>query len=412
MAEKIVIPPMGMSFQYVTLTELHKQIGDTIKKGESIGVGECEKIVMELKSACDGTILQILYSVGDTIPVDATVAWIGEPGEIVPETGSENAPSELPAAAESTSVPPAAMPGPLAKKSISPAAKKLIEENNLDINEIEGTGPGGIISRKDVQSYLASIKTDRAPAASPPSPVAAPVTAGGVDAYVEEGDKVSLYAGIRKAIGDHLLNSLAAAPQVTTVVQVDMTDLLALRKRLAGAAEIKPSVVAFVIRAALLALEQYPALNSWLVDDHIICKKAVHMGVAVAGEYGLVVPVIRNAENMTVRQLSEAVSELADAGRTGALTPERMAGATLTLSNSGAFGAYFATPVINLPQSAMIWMGKAVLQPAVHKGEIVPRSVMCLVVTYDHRVIDGSVAGLFLTRMKELLEAPETVLIG
>lgn len=404
MIEKVVVPGLGMSFEYVILTEWFKNVGDYVKKDEPIAEATADKITMELSSSIDGYLLKQCYKVEDVIPVKDIVAVIGtDKDEKVPEDlNNEKVQKETGSKSSQTETVSKAAKGE--RKPVSPAARRLIKEYNLDLELIKGTDKDGMVSKKDVENYLNELKT------APKDSVAAETPAGKDNGKIIE---VIPYTGIRKVIGDNLSKSKNTAVHVTTGLEVDMTDVLVLRKKLMKQLNLTElSIVAFASRAIVKALGEYPILNSELNDNEIIVKKYVNIGVAVSSNNGLIVPVIKDAHKKGFIQIANEIQVLTDQGRDNKTPPDAFKDGTISISNAGAFGSLTSTQIISQPQSAVLWMGKAVKKPAVVDDEIEIRNIMNLLCSYDHRVIDGSTVGLFLTKIKMLLESPESLIIS
>jgi len=405
MIEQIVVPSLGMSFEYVTLTKWTKNEGEYVKKDETIAEATSDKITMDITSTMDGYLIKQLYSVHDVVPVKANVAIVAtEKDEEIPEDLVVNGKKEINDSTESkteeinsykndekTSSP---------KKKASPVAKKIIKEKNLNIQEIVGTGLKGMITREDVEKFIDSQNQNEISSKKDLNT--------GDDEIIE----TIPYVGIRKVIGDNLTKSVNTIVHVTTGLEVDMTESMTLRKKLLANEEIENiSLLTFVTRAIVNAIKNHPIVNSTLVDDVIIIKRNINMGIAVATPNGLIVPVIKNMQNLNFIETATSIEKLTTKGRDNKIEANDLQGGTITLSNAGTFGATTSTPIINYPQSSILWMGKIEKKPAVVDGEVVIRSMVNLLCSYDHRVVDGSTIGMFLTEIKNSLESPEILLI-
>ena len=265
---------------------------------------------------------------------------------------------------------------------MSPAARRVARELGVEISQVEGSGTNGLVTERDVRTFAAK-----------------GAAALGVEA-AEDAQVIPL-AGLRRRIAERVALSRRTAADVTTVADVDMSQVAALRKASAC------SYTAYVVWATAQALREFPILNASFDGDRILVKRDIHIGVAVALEQGLVVPVIRSADRKSVEEISREMDELAARARDGQLTPDDLKGSTFTVTNSGAFGSLFFTPIINQPEVAILGMGKVADTPVVRNGEIVVRKVMYLCLSYDHRVVDGAPAVQFLQAVKRRLEAPE-----
>jgi pyruvate/2-oxoglutarate dehydrogenase complex dihydrolipoamide acyltransferase (E2) component len=369
-----------------TITRWLKREGETVEAGEPLFEMETDKAAVEVESPGSGKLAKILVANG-AAPVGGVVAFILAPGEKLPERGA----SVSPAPTAPQAAVPAGQPspplgketGPTGRVRVSPLARRLALEHGIDLNAIVPTGPGGLITEEDVRRRLETPRVAPAPT---------------------EGEEIIPLTGVRKTISDRLSLSRRTAADVTTVAEVDMSEVAALREH----EDI--TYTAFVAAATVMALAEFPILNSRLQDDKIIISKRVHLGVAVALDEGLKVPVIRDAHTKGLKVISTELAELAKRGAAGHLTPAELTGSTFTLTNSGVFGAVLFTPIINPPESAILGMGRIAKMPVVVDDRIAIRQMMYLCLSYDHRVIDGAPAVKFLQRVKLFLEKPDLLL--
>lgn len=385
MAVEVRLPSLGVAVMEATVLRWFRSEGDRVEAGEPLAEVETDKVTFEVMSPAAGTLLKVLYPENSMAKVDETIAFIGEAGEEVSIEKPEARPAEAPS--------PAAEAKPAERKASPrayPVAKRLAKELGVDLGLITGTGPRGVITKEDVQQYY-----DGSSAVSP-----------------EEGDvEVLPFVGIRKRIADHVVRSKQTAPHVTSVIDVDMSAVVELRKEILQRERRKDpgfrlTFLPFVMRAALSGIKENPIINSSLVGDKIIIKKYINLGVATATREGLIVPVIKNAHRMSLLELAAEAERLAEKAREGRLGPEDVRGGTFSISNGGVFGTLISTPIINQPQSAVLWMGRIVETPVVRDGQIVARPMMYLTISYDHRVMDGMSSALFLRKVKEELENP------
>lgn len=402
--EKIVVPSLGMSFEYVTLTKWTKNEGDFVKKDEPIAEATSDKITMDISSTIDGYLIKKLYAVNDIVPAKDVVAYIGT--EI-----NEEIPNELlKAHKENEVVNKEVEKVPIAnkivenikseKKKATPVAKKMIADNKLDIQEIIGTGLNGMITREDVEAFLNKKNEPES------------IIIESKNDNESEIIETIPYIGIRKVIGDNLTRSIHTIVHVTTGLEVDMTEAMSLRKKLLSSGKFDDlSLLTFVTRAIVEAVKKYPILNASLIDEVITVRRNVNMGVAVATPNGLIVPVIKNMQSLNFLETALSLQNMTVKGRNNKVEMNDLMGGTITLSNAGSFGATTSTPIINYPQCSILWMGKIVKKPSVVNDEIQIRSIMNLLCSYDHRVVDGSTVGMFLTEIKNSLESPETLLL-
>ncbi len=393
MAAEVKLSSLGVSITEGTIVRWLKKEGESVEKGEILAEVETEKVNFEIVAPESGILLKILYGEKTVAKVDSTVALIGAAGEDIS--------AYLAKAAEKKEevkerVAPAERRRKVAATEVKafPAAKMLAKQKGVDLAEVTGTGPGGQITREDVEKYLAQSQ---------------PRVEGGIP----ELEEVLPLVGIRKAIADGMSNSVRTAAHVTTIAEVDMTDLVQLRSEVAPRWKeegINLTYVPFVIRTAVNSIREFPIVNSQMLRDTIVVKKYINFGVVVAIKEGLITPVIKRVDTMNLRQIAKGLDEVSIRGRERKLTLEDMRGGTITLSNPGVFGAVIATPIIYQPQNAILWMGRIAKMPVVRDDKIVIRSMMYLCVSYDHRAIDGSIAAQFLQHIRRQLEAPRQLL--
>jgi pyruvate dehydrogenase E2 component (dihydrolipoamide acetyltransferase) len=386
MATVIAMPKLGLSMKTGTVGKWLKKEGDAVKKGEAIVEVMTEKITNKVEAPADGTLLKIVSQKGAKLPVGGLMGVIGEAGEdISAALSSAGAPAEAGAAA--------AAPAPGGKVKISPAARKLAEENGIDYSRITGTGPEGRITREDVENAIAN---------------------GVGPADDREALEVQPYEGMRKAIGDNMANSWTIAPKVTHMVDVDMTGMLALRKSVNEGLSDKEkvSVTALLIKAIARAIEIKPRVNSILDGDQVKTLKEINIGMAVALDDGLIVPPIRNANTKKLSEVNKEVKDLAKRGRKNKLNPDEMVGSTFTITNVGAYNSVdHFTPIINQPEVAILGIGRTIEKPVVVNGQIVIRPMMGLSLAFDHRVVDGAPAAEYLAVLIDLIEHPHKIFI-
>jgi len=388
MATVISMPKMGLSMKTGTVGKWLKNEGDAVKKGEAVVEVMTEKITNKVEAPADGILLKIVAPKGTKLPVGALMGVIGEPGEDI--SAILAAP---PSAAAEGSATPGSQTAAGQKVKISPAARKLAEENGIDYTRITGTGPEGRITKEDVEKTIAE----------------------GVSAADDRPTlEVIPYEGMRRAIGDNMAHSWSIAPKVTHHVSVDISNLLALRKTLNNGVKDKDkiSITDLLVKAVARALEMKPNINVTLDGDAIKVLQDINIGVAVALDDGLIVPVVRNANKKSLAEVSKEVRDLAKRARKNKLNPDEMGGGTFTITNVGAYGSVdWFTPIINQPESAILGVGRTVDKPVVVDGQIVVRPMMGLSLSFDHRVIDGAPAAEFLAVLLGLIEQPYKILI-
>jgi pyruvate dehydrogenase E2 component (dihydrolipoamide acetyltransferase) len=409
MAVEVVMPKLGMAMKEGTVSVWNKGVGDQVGKGEPIASVSSEKIEIDVESPAEGTVLQITVSEGEGVPPGTVICYIGNPGEEIGESliteKDRKSDVETIAPATKNSEPKPQMRTARDRVKISPVARKMAEAGGLDIEEINGTGPGGRITKEDVQEAL---KTSRSAQVEQNKEVDKTT-----DKPSEEIEQIPV-SGIRKVIAERMYDSLQKSAQLTLNMKVDVTNLMSLQKKTVETVQYrfdnKLTITDFIARAVVLSLQQHQQMNSSYIDDKIHLFKHVHLGMAVALERGLVVPVIRNAESCTLIDLSRKIKELAQDARRAQLNSDDMQGSTFTISNLGAYGVEHFTPVINPPEAGILGVG-AVYDTPVFIGEKVERrSILPLSLTFDHRVLDGAPAAAFLQTVKQYLEDPITML--
>ena len=397
MAIEIKAPTYPESVQEGSLATWHKQVGDSVNRDELIVDIETDKVVLEVVAPASGTISEILKAEGDTILSNEVIARI--------EEGAVAAAPAAPAAEPET-------PEPTANGGlINPAAKKLAEERGIDASLITGTGKGGRITKEDVVNYT--------PPAAAPAVSAPAATPAAAEVELETGDRVERrvpMTRMRSRIAERLLEVTQTTASLTTFNEVDMTALMDLRKQYKEEFTkmhngTRLGFMGFFVKAAVEALKRYPSVNATIDGSDIVYHGYQDVGVAVSTERGLVVPVLRNAENMSIANIENGIYDYAMKARDGKLSIDEMTGGTFTITNGGVYGSLISTPIINPPQSAILGMHKIQERPMAVNGQVVVRPMMYLALSYDHRIIDGKGAVQFLVTIKELLEDPAKILL-
>jgi 2-oxoglutarate dehydrogenase complex dihydrolipoamide succinyltransferase (E2) component len=411
MATNIVMPQLGESVVEGTIGKWLKQIGDQIEQYEPVLEVITDKVTTEIPAPASGTLLQILVAEGATVQAGTPLAVIGAPGEVAapstPITPSPNRPIT-----ESPNHP--------ITQRLTPVVARMIAENNITTAElatIRGTGEGGRISKKDIENFLRT----RAPAPETlpaweqpgtgelfrpteevfgkPTPPAAPPA--------QTRDQVVPLSPIRRAIAEHMVRSKQTAPHVTTVHEADLSRVLAYQK--AHAAEfqaqgIKLTYTAFFVQAAVAALKAFPLVNASYTEQGIVMKREMNIGIAVATDEGLIVPVIKNADEKSLLGLARAVNDLATRAREKRLQPAEVQGGTFTITNYGIFGSLFGTPIISQPQAAIMGVGALQKRVVVIEEMMAIRPMIYLALTFDHRLLDGALGDQFMQKVKRFLE--------
>ncbi len=429
MAVDIVLPQIGESMTEATIGRWLKRVGDRVERYEALVEVETDKVSTEVTSITSGVLLEIATPEGATVPVGALLARIGEAGEAAVSSAPE-ADAGTTATTVTTIVPEPARPRRTDGPPITPVVARLAAEYGIDLSQIRGTGAGGRVSKKDVLRYIE--ERQKAAATPPPAPVAppqplpttvappsqptpaAPPTPPRTPVAQPLPDDALLtpLTTMRRVIADHMVRSLRDAPQATTVFEVDMGRVIAHRDRYRGSFEqqgIRLTVTAYIVQAVATALRRVPALNTRFTDDGIITYRRIHIGIAVALDDGLIVPVLRDADEKSLAGIARALNDLTERARMRRLQPDETEGGTFTISNHGVGGSLFATPILNRGQSGILGVGAIVKRPVVitHQGSdaIVIRPMCYLSLTFDHRTCDGATADAFLAAVKETLEA-------
>ena len=435
MAFDVVMPQMGESIAEATVLKWHKQVGDSIAKDDTLYEISTDKVDAEIPAPAAGTLLEILVDVNITVPVGTVVARIGDASE--KPTG---APTSLPAATPVEQVAAAAiiqapveddnsLEGRLRSKS-SPLVREMAKQHGVDLAKVQGTGQAGRVTKEDLEAFLAKAPAAMAPAQSiapalpavhdpsaptmgitpalavPPAP-AAPAFAPG------ERVKVEPMSRMRKIIADGMVASKRTSAHVYTVFEIDMSHVAQLRNKHKKAFEAqfgtKLSFMPFVMMAACKALRAYPVANASVDGDNIIYKQDINLGIAVSLDWGLIVPVVKNADMMNLGGLARSLNDLAERARTKQLKPDEISGGTFTITNPGVYGDVFGLPIINQPQVAIQGVGAIVKRPVVITGPdgtdfIAIRQMMFSSLGFDHRIIDGATGDLFMAFVKKELE--------
>lgn len=441
----IKVPPLGESIVEATISQWRKKEGDAVAAGETLVDLETDKVTVEVPALKAGVLAKRLKQEGDVVAVDEELAWLDD-------GAATSAPAATPRASPAVAAAAAALPvtipavvasGP-ADARVSPAATRVAAEHGVDLGAVAGTGRGGVISKPDVIEHLAARPAVAPPAATPPNvappePAAVPVptattpppasatpappalgaAAGVTSALVTPGapretrEKMSTR---RKRIAEHLLEAQHATAHLTTFNEIDMSVVDALRARVKERIEkehgVRLSFMPFFVKAACLALKQFPVVNARIDADHFVFHHYVNMGIAVASDAGLVVPNLKNADAMGLIDIGRAIADIARKARDGKLTMDDLTGGTFTITNGGVFGSLLSTPIINYPQVGILGLHKTQDRPVAVNGQVVVRPMMYIALSYDHRIIDGQQAVLFLVRVKELMEDPALMAIG
>lgn len=399
----IKVPPLGESIVEATVSRWLKKEGDAVAAGETLVELETDKITVEVPALEAGVLSTRLKQEGDVVSVGATL------GEISAGSGAvvATAPVPPPLSPVVAPSPAPAVDAPAVK--VSPAAQRLATEAGVNISSVPGTGRGGVISKPDV---IASMATP-SPAPTPTVvPMAVPVASSVAVGTREIREKMTTR---RKRIAENLLLSQHQTAHLTTFNEIDMSAISALRERLKERVEkeqgVKLSFMPFFVKAACHALKAYPAVNAQLDGDTIVYKHYVNMGIAVASDAGLVVPNVKDADAKSIIEIGRDIAAVAKRARDGKLSMDDLTGGSFTITNGGVFGSLVSTPIINYPQVAILGLHKTQDRPVAIDGKVEIRPMMYVALSYDHRMIDGQQAVLFLVRFKELMEDPGSMLV-
>jgi 2-oxoglutarate dehydrogenase E2 component (dihydrolipoamide succinyltransferase) len=398
----IKVPPVGESISEVTLSQWIKKDGDYVEMDEVIAELESDKATFELTAEKAGT-LKTIASEGDTLPIGAPVCSIEEGGQ--PAAAKEEA---APKAETKEAAPKTedAKASTYASGAPSPSAAKILAEKGVDAASVKGTGVGGRLTKEDALNADASKKAA--------APAAAPVVAASVPgSRSERREKMS---SLRKTVAKRLVSVKNETAMLTTFNEVDMQPIMDIRAKYKDKFKEKHGVglgfMSFFTKAVCEALKEYPSVNARIEGEEIVFNDFADISIAVSAPKGLVVPVIRNAEAMSLAQIEASVMALAVKARDSKLTLEEMTGGTFTITNGGVFGSMMSTPIINAPQSAILGMHNIVERPVAVNGQVVIRPIMYVALSYDHRIIDGRESVGFLVKVKQLLEDPTRLLLG
>jgi 2-oxoglutarate dehydrogenase E2 component (dihydrolipoamide succinyltransferase) len=421
----VVMPQMGESIVEGTLTKWLKKPGERVERDEPLFEISTDKVDTEIPSPAAGTLSEVLVEEGKTVGINTVVARIDNGAA----TGKQAAAAPAPVAAPPVQVaapppppppPPAPVEEPPAEPTgpLSPLVRKMARENNIDLSRVRGTGAGGRVSKQDLEAYIAqsgaAAPPEVAPAPPEPKPAApvAPPAAAPVPYLAPAGQaktRIEPMSTMRMKIAEHMVLSKRTSPHVTTVHRVDMTKVAKLRERykeqFQNSYGFSLTYLPFIARASVAALRQFPLVNASLDGNNIVYHNEIHIGIAVALENGLIVPVIRNADEKNILGLQRAIVDLAGRARSRQLKPDEVVGGTFSITNFGSYGSLMGTPVINQPQVAIIGVGTVDKTPVVIDDAIAIRSICHLSLSFDHRLIDGALADQFMTKVKHVLES-------
>ena len=414
MAEVINMPRLSDTMEEGTLAKWFKKVGDTVKEGEILAEIETDKATMEFESFHDGILLHIGIEEGSTAPVDSIIAIIGSKGEdissllknadikVKEEPKPEVKEEPKPEVKEEPKPEVKEEPKPVSNNNkpsdrilISPLAKSLAKEKGIDISSVKGTGDNGRIIKRDIDSFKPSNYSQF----SQPSP------------QLTESSYETQNSTMRKAIAKRLADSKFSAPHYYLNIELEMDNMISFRKQFIQTQNIKISFNDIIAKAVSLSLAKHPKVNSRWYDDKIIFNEHVHLGVAVAVDDGLIVPIVKFANSKDLPQINSEIKDFAERAKSKKLTPAEIEGSTFTISNLGMFGIESFTSIINQPNSAILSIGAIVQKPIIKNNEVVAGNTMKLTLACDHRTVDGATGSLFLKTLKEYIENPVSILI-
>ena len=411
----VVMPQMGESIAEGTITRWMKQIGDTVGRDEPLFEISTDKVDAEIPSPAAGRLIEIRNAVGETVPInqvvavletDATASVLATPAASatpVPAPAPKQAPAAAaPVAAKAPSAEPAAPRGE--GSFVSPVVRKIASEHGIDPERVPGTGAGGRVTKKDILDFVAKGGATTAAPAPTPAPAPAPSITYAPGMRVERQPM----SAMRKKIAEHMIESRRISAHVNSVFEVDMTRVVKMREKYKAVYEqrhgTKLTMTPFFVKVACDGLRAWPVLNASVDGNDIVYKKDLNIGVAVALDWGLIVPVVKNADELSIAGLTKKINDLAERARGKKLLPDEVQGGTFTITNPGIFGGVFGLPIISQPQVAIMGIGGIEKRPVVVDDAIAIRSMMYLSMSYDHRVVDGAVADQFLAMVKKGLQ--------
>ncbi len=399
MATEIIVPTLGESVTEATVAQWLKQVGDHVEVDDPLVELETDKVTLEVNASAAGVIKEIKVKEGENVAVGTVLGEIGA-GAAAPAEKKAAAPKAEKVAAEPTANDDAAA-------TLSPAVRKIVDDNNLDPSKITGTGKDGRLTKGDVLAYMEG--------GAEPAPQAAPQAAAPVVADQGPREERVRMTRLRQRIAERLKEAQNTAAMLTTFNEIDMTNCMALRAQYKDSFEkrhgIKLGFMSFFIKACIQALKDFPAVNASIDGDELVYKNYYDIGVAVSTPTGLVVPVLRDADKKSFADVEAGIVDLGTRARDGKLEMSDLTGGTFTITNGGVFGSLMSTPILNVPQSGILGMHSIQERPVAVKGEVKIRPMMYIALSYDHRIIDGREAVSFLVRVKDAVEDPQRLLL-
>ncbi|WP_164009334.1 2-oxoglutarate dehydrogenase complex dihydrolipoyllysine-residue succinyltransferase [Pyxidicoccus trucidator] len=405
MAVELKVPPLGESITEAVVGKWNKKMGDAVSADEPLVVLETDKVTIDVPAPAAGSLSSISFKEGDKVRVGEVLGLIDASG--AGASAAKPAAAAAPAPVQAPAPAAAAPAGAAVDARMTPTARKVAEENQVDLTQVKGSGSGGRITKDDV---LGQLNRPATPAQAP----AAPAMPSGPRPNAAREERVRM-TPLRKRVAERLIQAQSTAAMLTTFNEVDMGEVMALRKKYNEKFQAKHGVklgfMSFFIRAAVEALKAFPQINAEIDGEDVIFKHYYDIGVAVSGSRGLVVPVVRNADKLGLADLEKTVGELGTRARSDKLGLADLQGGTFTITNGGIFGSMLSTPILNPPQTGILGMHNIVDRPVARDGQVVIRPIMFVALTYDHRLVDGREAVQFLVRIKECIEDPERLLL-
>ncbi|MBY5993890.1 2-oxoglutarate dehydrogenase complex dihydrolipoyllysine-residue succinyltransferase [Ferrimonas balearica] len=397
MSIEIKVPVLPESVADATIATWHVQPGEAVSRDQNLVDIETDKVVLEVVAPEDGQLAEILHNEGDTVLAEQVIARFvagAKAGQEVSKAEAEAAPAAEAAEAEA------------GNDALSPSVRRLVAEHNVDVAKITGSGVGGRITKEDVEAFIKGAGA---------APAAAPAAAAPAPALGDRSEKRVPMTRLRKRIAERLLEAKNSTAMLTTFNEVNMAPIMTLRKQYKDIFEerhgIRLGFMSFYVKAVVEALKRYPEVNASIDGDDIVYHNYFDVSIAVSTPRGLVTPVLRDADKLSVAEIEKGIKELAVKGQQGKLTVDELSGGNFTITNGGVFGSLMSTPIINPPQSAILGMHAIKDRPMAVNGEVVVQPMMYLALSYDHRIVDGRESVGFLVTIKELLEDPTRLLL-
>jgi 2-oxoglutarate dehydrogenase E2 component (dihydrolipoamide succinyltransferase) len=408
MAVELKVPPLGESITEAVVGKWNKKKGEAVSADEPLVVLETDKVTIDVPAPAAGAILTIAFNEGDKVRVGDVLGTIDAAGAGASAPQAAAAPAAAPAPAPAAAAPAAAAASAGSDVRMTPTARKIVEENKLDVAQLKGSGTGGRITKEDALGQL------NRPAEAPVQRAPAPAAPSGPRPRADREERVKM-TPLRRRVAERLVQAQSTAAILTTFNEVDMGAVMDLRKqhqeKFLARHGVKLGFMSFFIRAAVEALKAFPQVNAEIDGDDVVFKHYYDIGVAVSGSRGLVVPVVRDADTQSMAELEKKVGDYGTRARNDKLTLAELQGGTFTITNGGIFGSMLSTPIINPPQTGILGMHNIVERPVARNGQVVIRPIMYLALSYDHRLIDGREAVQFLVRIKDCIEDPTRLLL-